>query len=92
MAKFLVLDRRYYIAIDSLILSLQNNFRDKFLLSKNFSKSSKQVTNKKIELLSKAFEKIENYELSKKCLEFENDKDLLDFLINLMHCLKPAKF
>jgi|TARA_B100001540_G_scaffold301706_1_gene308472 hypothetical protein len=92
MAKFLVLDRRYYIAIDSLILSLQNNFRDKFLLSKNFSKSSKQVTNKKIELLSKAFEKIENYELSKKCLEFENDKDLLDFLINLMPGLKPAKF
>lgn len=92
MGKFLVLDRRYYIAIDSLILSLQNNFRDKFLLSKNFSKSNKQVTYKKIELLSKAFEKIENYELSKKCLEFENDKDLLDFLIDLMPGLKPAKF
>tara|TARA_B100000945_G_C20328930_1_gene571408 strand:- start:317 stop:718 length:402 start_codon:yes stop_codon:yes gene_type:complete len=92
MGKFLVLDRRYYIAIDSLILSLQNNFRDKFLLSKNFSKSNKQVTYKKIELLSKTFEKIENYELSKKCLEFENDKDLLDFLIDLMPGLKPAKF
>ena len=70
MSKFLVLDGRFYIAIDALILSLQNNFREEFLISKNFSKSSKEITDKKIELLSKIFEVIENKDLSKKCLEF----------------------
>ena len=92
MSKFLMLDRRFYIAIDALILSLQNNFREDFLVSKNFSKSSKEITNKKIELLSKIFETIENKDLGKKCLEFESDKQLLDYLIKLMPGLKPAKF
>ena len=92
MSKFLVLDGRFYIAIDALILSLQNNFREEFLIRKNFSKSSKEITDKKIELLSKIFEIIENKDLSKKCLEFKNDKQLLDYLIKLMPGLKPAKF
>ena len=92
MSKFLVLDGRFYIAIDALILSLQNNFREEFLIRKNFSKSSKEITNKKIELLSKIFEVIENKDLSKKCLEFENDEQLLDYLVKLMPSLKPVKF
>ena len=92
MSKFLVLDGRFYIAIDALILSLQNNFREEFLVRKNFVKSSKEITDKKIELLSKIFETIENKDLSKKCLEFENDEQLLDYLVKLMPSLKPAKF
>ena len=92
MSKFLVLDGRFYIAIDALILSLQNNFREEFLVRKNFVKSSKEITDKKIELLSKIFETIENKDLSKKCLEFENDKQLLDYLVTLMPSLKPVKF
>ena len=47
MAEFLILEKRFYQAIDTIHVSLLVENDDEFLLKKNFKKSTQELINKK---------------------------------------------
>ena len=70
MAEFLILEKRFYQAIDTIHVSLLVENDDDFLLKNNFNKSSREVINKKFKLLSELFKIIDILYRSNKTIKF----------------------
>ena len=91
MANLLYLDNRTYQAIDALLLSLTINFDENFLKNNNFNKSDSHISKKKIKLLKNLFKVLNNKELIKKKISYENQEVFLKDLMSLMPGLKIRK-
>ena len=91
MANLLYLDNRTYQAIDALLLSLTINFDENFLKNNNFNKSDSHISQKKIKLLKNLFKVLNNKELIKKEISYENQEVFLKDLMSLMPGLKIKK-
>ena len=91
MANLLYLDNRTYQAIDALLLSLTINFDENFLKNNNFNKSDSHISEKKIKLLKNLFKVLNNKELIKKKISYENQEVFLKDLMSLMPGLKIKK-
>ena len=91
MANLLYLDNRTYQAIDALLLSLTINFDENFLKNNNFNKSESYIGEKKIKLLKNLFKVLNNKELIKKEISYENQEVFLKDLMSLMPGLKIKK-
>jgi hypothetical protein len=91
MANLLYLDNRTYQAIDALLLSLTINFDENFLKNNNFNKSDRHISEKKIKLLKNLFKVLNNKELIKKEISYENQEVFLKDLMSLMPGLKIKK-
>ena len=91
MANLLYLDNRTYQAIDALLLSLTINFDENFLKNNNFNKSDSDISKKKIKLLKNLFKVLNNKELIKKEISYENQEVFLKDLMSLMPGLKIKK-
>ena len=72
MGEFLILDKRYYQAIDTIHVSLLVENDDEFLLKKNFKKSTQELINKKYNLLGDLFKIIDIPELSEQAKNSNN--------------------
>ena len=62
-----------------------------FLKNNNFNKSDSDITEKKIKLLKNLFKVLDNKELIKKEIGYENQKVFLKDLMSLMPGLKIKK-
>ena len=94
MGLLLKSEKRAYLAIDVLILSLKIDNNEIFLLKKNYEKCSQELINEKINLLAKLFNEIGNLKLLELNTKFKgNDKmtDVLDLFENIMPGIKLKK-
>ena len=91
MSRLLLLDNRFYLSIDAIILSLYINTRDDYLNKRNFIKSTEKTNKKKRLLLSELAKLIANEELEKNVYNIQDDKVLTEHLFNLMPGLRPKK-
>ena len=60
MAEFLILDKRFYQAIDTIHVSLLVENDDEFLLKNNFNKSTQELIKKKFIVLGDLFKILAN--------------------------------
>ena len=94
MGLLLKSEKRAYLAIDVIILSLKIDNNEIFLLKKNYEKCSQELINEKINLLAKLFNEIGNLKLLELNTKFKgNDKitDVLDVFENIMPGIKLKK-
>tara|TARA_B100000579_G_C22705714_1_gene792004 strand:- start:254 stop:667 length:414 start_codon:yes stop_codon:yes gene_type:complete len=91
MGLFLSSEKRAYLAIDTLILSLKIDHDEIFLLKKNYEKSSQELINEKINLLIKLFNETSNLKLIEISNKFKDNNDIshvLDLFQNIMPGIK----
>ena len=86
MGLFLSSEKRAYLAIDTLILSLKIDHDEIFLLKKNYDKCSDELIKEKINLLIKLFNEIDNLKL----IELSNNFRGTEGIINVLNLLKTS--
>ena len=92
MAEFLILEKRFYQAIDTIHVSLLVENDDDFLLKNNFNKSSREVINKKFKLLSELFKIIDIPELSEEVKNLNNPNDQNIFFQKMQKLMPGISF
>jgi len=92
MAEFLILEKRFYQAIDTIHVSLLVENDDRFLLKNNFKKSTQELINKKYNLLGDLFEIIDITELSKQAKNLNSPKDQVFFFKKLQKLMPGISF
>tara|TARA_B100000965_G_scaffold403395_1_gene431371 strand:+ start:1141 stop:1551 length:411 start_codon:yes stop_codon:yes gene_type:complete len=92
MAEFLILEKRFYQAIDTIHVSLLVENDDEFLLKNNFNKSTQELVNKKFSLLGDLFEIIDIPEISKEAKNLKNLKDQEIFFKKLQKLMPGISF
>ena len=92
MAEFLILEKRFYQAIDTIHVSLLVENDDDFLLKNNFNKSSREVINKKFKLLSELFKIIDIPELSEEVKNLNNPNDQNIFFQKMQKSMPGISF
>ena len=91
MGLLLKSEKRAYLAIDVLILSLKIDNNEIFLLKKNYEKCSQELINEKINLLIKLFNETSNLKLIEISNKFKDNNDIshvLDLFQNIMPGIK----
>ena len=89
MSKYLILDKRYYQSIDSLLGSLKLDKDELFLVKNNFEKSKEELITKKIQLISELFNLIGNMNLSIEASKVKSEEEL-DNYVNKLSKLMPG--
>ena len=92
MAEFLILEKRFYQAIDTIHVSLLVENDNDFLLKNNFNKSSREVINKKFKLLSELFKIIDIPELSEEVKNLNNPNDQNIFFKKMQKLMPGISF
>ncbi len=92
MSEFLVLEKRFYQAIDTIHVSLLVESDDEFLLKNNFNKSSREIINKKFDLLGDLFKIVNIPELSIEAKNSNNPKDQDIFFQKLQKLIPGISF
>tara|TARA_B100000029_G_scaffold407461_1_gene408409 strand:- start:791 stop:1207 length:417 start_codon:yes stop_codon:yes gene_type:complete len=92
MAEFLILEKRFYQAIDTIHVSLLVENDDEFLLKNNFNKSSREVINKKFKLLSELFKIIDIPELYEEVKNLNNPNDQNIFFQKMQKLMPGISF
>ena len=92
MAEFLILDKRFYQAIDTIHVSLLVENDDEFLLKNNFNKSTQELIKKKFSLLGDLFKIIDIPEISKEAKNLKNSKDQEIFFKKLQKIMPGISF
>ena len=92
MSEFLVLEKRFYQAIDTIHVSLLVENDDEFLLKNNFNKSSREIINKKFDLLGDLFKIVDIPELSVEAKNSNNPKDQEIFFQKLQKLMPGISF
>ncbi len=92
MSKYLILDKRYYQSIDTLLASLKINSDEMLLIKNNFEASHEKVTLLKFKLISYLFKLIDNNELSFEADTIKNFNDQKKFLKKLSVLMPGVKF
>ena len=91
MAKYLVLDKRYYQSIDTLLASLKINTDIFFLTKNNFESSDDTVTLLKFKLMSHLFRLIDDNQLSIEAGSIKSINDQKNFIIKLSELMPGVK-
>tara|TARA_B100000686_G_C15979729_1_gene566825 strand:+ start:31 stop:447 length:417 start_codon:yes stop_codon:yes gene_type:complete len=92
MGEFFILDKRYYLAIDTIHVSLLVENDDHFLLKNNFKKSKQELINKKYNVLGDLFRIIDIPELSELAKNSNNPKDQDIFFKKLQKLMPGISF
>ena len=92
MAEFLILEKRFYQAIDTIHVSLLVESDDEFLLKNNFNKSSREIINKKFKLLSELFKIIDIPELYEEVKNLNNQNDQNIFFQKMQKLMPGISF
>jgi len=92
MAEFLILEKRFYQAIDTIHVSLLVENDDEFLLKNNFNKSSREIINKKFKLLSELFKIIDIPELYEEVKNLNNPNDQNIFFQKMQKLMPGISF
>tara|TARA_Y100000590_G_scaffold430780_1_gene544777 strand:+ start:1055 stop:1471 length:417 start_codon:yes stop_codon:yes gene_type:complete len=92
MAEFLILEERFYQAIDTIHVSLLVENDDEFLLKNNFNKSSREIINKKFKLLSELFKIIDIPELYEEVKNLNNQNDQNIFFQKMQKLMPGISF
>ena len=91
MSKYLVLDKRYYQSIDTLLASLKINIDVFFLTKNNFECSDDTVTLFKFKLMSHLFKLINDSQLSIEANSIKSVNDQENFIIKLSELMPGVK-
>jgi|TARA_B100002003_G_C13818147_1_gene402904 hypothetical protein len=89
MSKYLILDKRYYQSIDTLLGSLKLDKDELFLVKNNFKKSKEELITKKIQLIGKLFNLIGNMELSIEASKIKSENERNNY-VNKLSKLMPG--
>tara|TARA_B100000315_G_scaffold110559_1_gene101384 strand:+ start:528 stop:941 length:414 start_codon:yes stop_codon:yes gene_type:complete len=89
MSKYLILDKRYYQSIDTLLGSLKLDKDELFLVKNNFNKSKEELITKKIQLIGKLFNLIGNMELSIEASKIKSENERNNY-VNKLSKLMPG--
>jgi len=92
MSEFLVLEKRFYQAIDTIHVSLLVENDDEFLLKNNLNKSSREIINKKFDLLGDLFKIVDIPELSVEAKNSNNPKEQDIFFQKLQKLMPGISF
>lgn len=89
MSKYLILDKRYYQSIDTLLGSLKLDKDELFLVKNNFEASKEELITKKIQLIGKLFNLIGNMELSIEASKIKSENERNNY-VNKLSKLMPG--
>ena len=89
MSKYLILDKRYYQSIDTLLGSLKLDKDELFLVKNNFEASKEELITKKIQLIGKLFNLIGNMELSIEASKVKSEEERNNY-VNKLSKLMPG--